>query len=41
MWDFFSSRYKGGPELKKPYIEDKTRNYSTMKIVEIFYRKVS
>ena len=41
MWDFFSSRYKGGPDLKKPYIEDKTRNYSTMKIVEIFYRKVS
>lgn len=41
MWDFFSSRYQGGPEIKKPYIEDKSRSYSTMKIVELFYRKVN
>jgi len=40
MWEFFLSRYKGGPELKKPFIEDKARSYSSMKIVELFYRKV-
>lgn len=40
MWDFFSSRYKGGPELKKGFIQDKSRSYSSMKIVELFYRKV-
>ena len=39
MWDFFNSRYKG-LELQKPFINDKSRSYSTMKIVELFYRKV-
>ena len=41
MWDFFNSRYKGGPELMKPYISDKSRSYSSSKIVELFYRKVN
>lgn len=41
MWDFFSSRYKGGPELKKPFIQDKSRSYSSMRMVELFYRKVN
>ena len=41
MWDFFSSHYKGGPELKKPHIEDKSRSYSQTKFVELFYRKVN
>ena len=40
-WDFFNSRYKGGPELKKPFINDKSKSYSAMKIVELFYRKVN
>lgn len=41
MWDFFHSRYGGGPVIKKGTIEEKSR-YSTIpkKIIEIFYRKV-
>jgi hypothetical protein len=41
MWDFFSSRYNGGPELKKPHVEDKSKKYSSTRIVEVFYRKVN
>ena len=41
IWEFFKDKYGGGPEIKKPSIEEKQR-YSNVpkKIIEIFYRKV-
>jgi hypothetical protein len=40
IWDFFYKIYQGGPELKKPFLQNKSNLYSSMKIVELFYRKV-
>jgi hypothetical protein len=41
IWDFFHSKYAGGPVIIRGNIEEKQR-YSTTpkKVVEIFFRKV-
>jgi len=41
IWEFFKDKYGGGPEIRKPSIEEKQR-YSNVpkKIIELFYRKV-
>ncbi len=40
IWDFFHSKYGGGPEIKKGSIEEKGRYNGSKKIVELYYRKV-
>lgn len=42
IWEFFHSKYGGGPTIKKGAIEEKSK-YSAYpkKIIEIFYRKVN
>jgi len=42
IWDFFYSKYGGGPVIKKGAIEEKSK-YSAYpkKIIEIFYRKIN
>jgi hypothetical protein len=41
IWEFFYTRYGGGPQIIKGSIEEKSRYaYVTKKIIELFYRKV-
>jgi len=37
IWKFFVDRYKGGPEIRKPYIEDKKLD---KKQIDFIYQKV-
>ena len=41
MWNFFHSRYGGGPKIIRNAIEEKTKYNYSKKIIEVFYRKVS
>lgn len=40
IWDLFYENYGGGPKIVKNQINDRSRSYSSHKIVELFYRKV-
>jgi len=41
LWDFFHSKYGGGPEIIKGTIEEKGRyNGTSKKMIELYYRKV-
>ena len=41
LWNFFHSKYKGGPVLKKLNVEEGTKSsFSSRKFIEIFYKKV-
>ncbi len=39
IWQFFFTRYGGGPQIEKPLIENDS-SYSSSKVVEVFLRKV-
>ena len=38
--ELFLNNYKGGPVLKKLFVEENSKSSFTKKIIEIFYRKV-
>ncbi len=40
IWQFFYTRYGGGPQIEKPLIENDSSSYSSNKVVEVFLRKV-
>ena len=40
LWSLFYNKYKGGPVLKKIYVEEGGRNSYSIKIIDIFYNKV-
>ena len=41
IWDYFHSKYGGGPVIQKGSIEEKTKySNSAKKIVELYYKKV-
>jgi c-di-GMP-related signal transduction protein len=40
IWNFFQSRYGGGPKIIRNSIEEKTKYNYCKKIIEVFYRKV-
>ena len=40
IWNFFHSRYGGGPKITRNAIEEKTKYNYSKKIIEVFYRKV-
>lgn len=40
IWQFFYTRYGGGPQIEKPLIDSDTSSYSSNKVVEVFLRKV-
>jgi hypothetical protein len=42
IWNFFYSKYGGGPEIKKGTIEEKARyTVTAKKMIELYYRKVN
>lgn len=40
IWQFFYTRYGGGPQIEKPLIDSDSSSYSSSKVVEVFLRKV-
>ena len=40
LWQFFYTRYGGGPQIEKPLIDNDSSSYLSNKVVEVFLRKV-
>ena len=40
IWDLFNKHYKGGPVLRKLFVEENNKSSFSKKIIEIIYRKV-
>lgn len=39
LWNFFYSRYKGGPIIKKPLVEEVSKGYNKRKVYEVLYMR--